>query len=109
MRRYRMRGERVPILLVIAMSRHEAARAMEDRGLDFRRMENMRIVTNAYHLRGWGDGTPFITAFRETWGATAEGWALDDVLSIRTRSHALRPANERDLAPLMRVVREAAE
>lgn len=109
MRRYRMRGERVPILLVIAMNRHEAARAMEEHGLDFGRMESMRIVTKAYLLSQWSAGAAYITAFRETWGATAEGRALDDVLSIRTRNHTLRPANERDLSPLMRAVREAAE
>ncbi len=109
MRRLRTRGERIPILLVIAASRHEAAHAMEQQGLDFACMENIRIVTKAYHLRGWSTGTPFIAAFRENWGATAETRALDDVLSARTRRCELRPANERDLAPLMRHAREAAE
>ncbi|AJY44678.1 hypothetical protein [Martelella endophytica] len=104
-----MRRERTPILLVVAASRHEAARAMEAHGLDFGCMESIRIVTDAYLLRRWSSGTPYITAFRETWGSTAETRMLDDVLTLRTRCHELRPANDRDLGPLMRPVREAAE
>lgn len=109
MRRLRTKAERVPILLVIAPSRHEAKRAMDECGIDIAAMENIRIVTKAYLLRQWSAGAAYITAFRETWGATAETRALDDVLSARTRRCELRPANERDLAPLMRHAWEAAE
>ena len=104
-----MRSERYPILLVIAPDMYSATKAIDANGLDIRQMAHMRVVTKAYHLRGWSAGTPFITGFRETWAATAEGRQMEDVLSILTLRHHLRPANDRDLEHLLLPVREAAE
>lgn len=104
-----MRTDRTSILLIIAPDMYSAAKTIEANGLDIQMMTYMRVVTKAYHLRGWSAGTPFITGFRETWGATAEGRKMEDVLSILTLRHHLRPANDRDLEHLLLPVWEAAE
>lgn len=104
-----MTGDRFRILLVIAPSRHEAAKTIEAYGLDLAEMAHMRVVTNAYLLHRWSAGAPYITGFRETWGRTPQTRALEAVLTRRTLRHELRPANERDLAALRLAYQEAAE
>ena len=88
------------ILLIVAPSKMECHRAAKSFGLSFLRVEMMRFISNAYHLRGWSAGTPFITSERASW-STRAGVDLDQALDILTLRGRLRIANDADLAPFM--------
>ena len=96
---HRSHRERQRILLVVGPNLMQCHRTVRAFGLDFLRVEQMRFVSQAYHLRGWSTGTPFITSDRASW-SSEQGVALDQALGVLTKRGQLRPANQRDLEPL---------
>ncbi len=91
------RKERTRLLLVVAPTKIECHRTAVEFGLDFLKVDRMRFISNAYHLRGWSRGTAFIAHAdqRSRWPE-----ALDLALTALTLSGQLRIAGERDLAEL---------
>lgn len=83
------------LLLVVAPSKMECHRTAQEFGLDFSKVEQMRFISDPYHLRGWSRGTPFIALRRDRWPEK-----LDQVLHALTVMGQLRVANEGDLDAL---------
>lgn len=85
------------VLLVIAPSLHACVKTAKTFGIEPGLSETLRSVTEAYKLRGWSIGTPFIAQDRASWGATKAGDDLDRALDILVGMGRLRIANPKDL------------
>jgi len=85
------------VLLVIAPTLYQCVKTAKDFGIEPGLSETMRTVCDAYKLRGWSAGTPFIAQDRGSWPATKAGHDLDTALNALVRLGRLRIANERDL------------
>lgn len=101
------------VLLVIAPSMHACVKTAKAFGIEPGLSETLRCVTEAYKLRGWSVGTPFIAQDRVSWGATKAGDDLDRALDLLVGMGRLRIANPKDLqaagAGLFDDVKVAAE
>ncbi len=86
-----------PILLVIAPNLMACVKTAREFGIEPGLSDGLRTVSQAYKLRGWSRGTPFIAQDRGSWAATRQGHELDMVLDIYVQQGRLRIANERDL------------
>lgn len=85
-------------LLIIAPSLFECWHAAMEHGLTPPAIENFRNVTRAIGLRSVTPGTPYILINRDSWGATREGFELDQALSALERLGRVRPAGPDDIA-----------
>lgn len=85
-------------LLIIAPSLFECWHAAKVHGLVPPAIENFRNVTRAIGLRGVTPGSPYILVNRDSWGATREGFELDQALSALERLGRVRPAGPDDIA-----------
>lgn len=86
------------MLLIIAPSLYECAKAAEAHGLTPGHIDNFRNVTRAYALRGVSAGTPYIAINRWNWHATPEGYELDLALEAYQRLGRVRIAQQDDIA-----------
>lgn len=86
------------MLLIIAPTLFECAKAAEANGLTPGQIENFRNITSAYQLRGVTAGSPFIAINRENWRATQAGYDLDVALEAYQRQGRVRIAQEDDIA-----------
>lgn len=85
-------------LLIIAPSLFECWHAAMEHGLTPPAIENFRNITRAIGLRGVTPGSPYILINRPSWGATREGFDLDQALSALERLGRVRPAGPDDIA-----------
>ncbi|MDK4713008.1 hypothetical protein [Rhizobium sp. CNPSo 4039] len=84
------------VLLIIAPTLYECWHAAKEWGLTPGQIDNFRNVTKAIELRGVAPGTPFICINRQSWGATPEGFALDQALETLQRLGRVRPMGDDD-------------
>jgi len=85
------------ILLVVAPNLMACIKTAKEFGIEPGLSDGLRTVSQAYKLRGWSRGTPFIAQDRANWAATRQGKELDMVLDIYVQQGRLRIANEKDL------------